>query len=143
MILALENYEDLKDEVREMSLKHFDEAGLYTDKVKLNVNEDALTSPYYYFFTARDEEELIGYVGYFVQPAQHCADTLIALHDMIYTAEEHRSKDVASSLLSFAEEIFKDINVKIMTVTLKRESSLPEKLGFEKDSISYTKYIGD
>lgn len=140
--ISMEKYQDIKDEVKSLTQDHFVEAGMYPDKISLGINEAVVSSDFYYLFVARDDGELVGYIGYFVQPAQHYDNVLMAIHDVIYVDEAHRSMEIASSLIDFAEEIFSEIDVKIMTITLKRQSSLARNNGYDLDSYLYTKFIG-
>jgi GNAT superfamily N-acetyltransferase len=142
----IERYEDVIDELWPLLESNFVEAVRHKDKFELNPDRvtyvTAENSGYFKLYTARDGEKLIGYAAYFIQPSQHYA-TYVAVNDVLYVTDEYRNKDVARSLLSYAEADLKEDDVSLISFCLKRQSDLPTSLGYVLEEYKYTKYIGD
>ncbi len=95
MITAqIERVTDIWPEVEPFLPLHWEELGLWRDKMPLNPNreeyfrldaEGALTAA-----TVREDGRLIAYVDFFVRRHLHYWSTLCASMDVIYLAPEHR-----------------------------------------------------
>lgn len=65
----------------------------------------------FYFYTARANGELLGYIGYIVSPSIHYKHSKHALCDLVYVRPQHRGRFLLSKLLRHAEQEFIKLNV--------------------------------
>jgi len=86
-----------------------------------------------YSLIALNEEELMGYVIFFITPHHHHSNTLWAYSDILYVTPEYRGGTVCKRLLSHAEEKLREKGVDVIIVGMKdkkRFDALLEKIGY-------------
>lgn len=74
-----------------------------------------------YLVCAFDGEQMVGLLSLFVTPSLHTKGIPQATVDTLYVVPEHRSKDTAQKMLTFAEGICVYRGVKNFSVTLKKD----------------------
>jgi len=84
------------------------------------------------FVTAKDENELVGYIIYFVTPHMHSKKCLTAHEDIYFLKPEYRKGRNGLKMFQFANEYLKGIGVDLVLYSTK----------FETDNSSLFKYLG-
>jgi len=151
IIYREERAEDLVDEIKLHIHNHWEEVEQYKDKIKLNpdfnkyIELDNLGM--LHVVTARREQDLklIGYFISVIMPPLHHKDHLFAVSDIIYIAPEYRGKLLGLKLIKYTEKKLKEKGVSVLNITMKTHASFEkilERIDFNKQEITYTKYIG-
>lgn len=98
----------------------------------------------FYFYTARINGELIGYLGYIVAFNLHYKGNKDAICDLIYVNPNHRGKMCAIKLMKFAETELSDLGVNNIGQSVKEIHDFSPMLirqGYELEERYYTKRI--
>lgn len=146
----VERFTDCIDEVQPLFREHWEELGLFKDKMPLDphygyyaeceANGSAL------FLTLRTAGKLIGYFGGIVGPSPHYKSTLTCKMDLIYLAPEHRGLGAGKMLLDAVKAELKRRGVKLWWVGSKCHKPLDALLtlyGFELAETYYAMWTGD
>lgn len=135
------------EEMREIIPVHYDE---------LCVTKDFPLAPDYEAYgrlynagmlkciTARDEDGLVGYVIFIVQPHLHYMTCKTAFEDIYYLKKEHRLGRTGIRLFQFAEEALRadGVNRVIFHTKVHMDNSrLFEYLGYKHTDKLYTKIL--
>lgn len=150
MNYQIESIKDLKNEIQPLFKKHWEEIALNQDKVKLNPDWDT----YYKIqdigmltcFTAREDNNLVGYFFVIVNNHLHYADTSMAMCDLIYISPENRKGRVGTNLIKFAEKNLSESGVSVLYMNTKDHApfdNLLIRLGYSLAERTYSKYIGE
>jgi GNAT superfamily N-acetyltransferase len=94
--------------------------------------------------TARDADDLVGYLVLLVFGDLHHKDYKIAQQDIMYVVPDKRGSEVAQKLLKFTEAFAKIKGATWLRITMKaqqRFDKLLESNGMSKDEITYAKRI--
>jgi hypothetical protein len=135
-----EMLQDCVDEVREYFNPHGEVENM---KVLPNVELylEANNAMKFIFYTVRDDEELVGYTGFWVGAHPHHKDKVFASNDLIYIRPDHRGE----TTLSFFEFLERQLDfVDAISYTMKTEFDHPklmEQLGMTCTEKVYTKVI--
>lgn len=119
----LEAFTSIKKEIQPLIVQHYEEIALNKEKIKLNpdwkeyARLDAVGA--LRCFTARNDEELIGYFVVIVSKSLHYSDHLFAHNDVIFLNKKARQGTTGFKLLKFATEQIKDEGVSLMIVNTK------------------------
>jgi hypothetical protein len=121
--LKIEFLFDILPEMKELTNFHYQEITLYKDKVKLNPDWEAYkkleNNNQFFLFTARINEELIGYSAFFLKPHIHYKDILVASNDVLFLKKEHRVGKVGLKLIKYSEQKMKELGANKITWHIK------------------------
>ena len=96
--------------------------------------------------TCRADEELIGYIIFFVTPHLHYKSCMTATEDIYFLKKEYRKGRIGIRLFQYAEKVLKGHGVARMIVNTKvhlDNSRLFEYLGYKLTDKSFTKMLGN
>jgi GNAT superfamily N-acetyltransferase len=94
--------------------------------------------------TCRADEELIGYIVFFIQPHMHYSTCITAFEDVYFVRKDYRKGRVGIKLFQYAEKVLKErgINRIIMHTKLHLDNSrLFEYLGYKNTDKVFTKLL--
>lgn len=117
IVIARETFHAVEHEITLFSRHAGELSPLPGLKFKLNVEmyraaEGSLAS-----YTVRDDNLLIGYANFVIQPHPHFKESIWAFQDAVYLAPEYRGKNIGMRLLKFAEnDLRKQADVCLHTV---------------------------
>ena len=100
----------------------------------------------YYCYTARDEEDLIGYAGYIVSSTLHQSNVLTAGHDILYIHPDWRGGGIGRGLIESAEKDLKENNVAIIQHHISSRfdfSPMIKKMGYKCTDMIYSRRLDD
>jgi GNAT superfamily N-acetyltransferase len=137
------------DEIMELANKHGDEFTYNKDiKGDVNPNFDLASILDQHdrirVVTIRDNNKLIGYFVFTLQPMAHYRNILMAAEDTFYLLPEYRGKSFGYRFLKYAVDEMKKTGAKVLKVANKVKAdyrSLWERLGFEQEEIIYTQVV--
>ena len=95
--------------------------------------------------TCRVDDELIGYIVFFVQPHLHYSTCKTAFEDIYFVKKEYRKGRVGIKLFQYAEQVLKErgVNRIIMHTKVHLDNSrLFEYLGYKQTDKVFTKILG-
>lgn len=146
-----EEYEEVLHEIIPLMVGHWQEAGVYKDRVSLKpdfdrysflASVDKLT-----VVTAREENKLVGYAIFIRDNPLHYSEDKAAISDSIYVVKEHRVIGVSPTLFPLvdkAEEVLKSKGCNLMFLGAPTELlELFKRAGYESKEITYSKYLGE
>ena len=126
--LQQETLYDVVDEVEPLLKLHYEELTLNKERIKLDPMWERYAllelSESLVIYTARDNEQLVGYSAFFVTQHMHYAGLTIVANDVLFLHPDHRTGRTGIRLIKFCE------------------SSLREKLGSFKLTM-HAKYSND
>lgn len=150
MNIQLEAYSVVKNDVRELIQRHWEDIALNQDKIKLNPNWEGYAeldrAGMLRFFTARQDGELIGYFLLIVSRSLHYKDHLFANNDILFLHPDHRKGTAGLRLIRFAEQSLRDEGVSLMNVNTKIHAPfdvIMQRMGFNLIERIYSKYLGE
>jgi len=89
-----EKLEAVVDDAKELLFQHYQELTQYKSKITLKpIWEkyfDLEKNSKFFLFTARENTNLVGYSGFFLDRHIHYADTLVAVNDVLFLKKEFR-----------------------------------------------------
>jgi GNAT superfamily N-acetyltransferase len=96
-------------------------------------------------YTARVDEQLVGYACYFVKESPHYSDSLQAVQDVVFVHSAHRKGRVGINLLRYADEQLAAEGVQVVRQHVKVKhaqlGSVLEHLGYECVERIYSKRL--
>ena len=147
---ATEAWPDVLPELQSHWFAHWQEVGVYRDKIVLDPNyaeyERAHNTGQLHVTAVRDAGKLVGYLTAIVRPHLHYSHSLTAYFDLYYVAPSHRRGMVGVKLFSEAERALKARGVDRMitgTKLSKDASKIFERQGWDETERTFMKYIGD
>ena len=127
--------------------RHWREIAHYQD-IELNVDwsvyEQAEALGKLRIFTARVDDELVGYAVFFVNHNPHYKDSLQAVQDILFLAPEHRKGRIGFGLLAFADMQLAGEGVQATYHHSKAAHNigpLLERMGYELVDVIYAKRL--
>lgn len=116
------NAKECFDRITKLFDEHYNEVEILKD---LQLNPD-----YYIYFEAdkknlvkvvlcEDNNELIGYIVFFVGPNLHYKDCLLATEDIYYLKPEYRKGRTGIKMFQFAEKYLKSIGINMIKYSTK------------------------
>ncbi len=142
--------ETVKADALPLLERHWEEIALNKDKIKLDPDWEAYETlelnGNLAIFTARVDEELVGYFVVIVGSNIHYKSTIFAENDLIYIAPEYRKGRIGANLIKFAQRYLKNDGVSVLNINTKTHKpfgKLLTYLGFNKIEEVYSKYLGD
>lgn len=143
-----ESLTTIKEDVRPLLEKHWEEIALNKDTIKLNPDWDAYANledaGVLKIFTARFDGVLIGYFIVFVKAHIHYKDHLFAYNDVLFLAKQYRKGYTGAKLIKFAEKCLKEDGVSVCVVNTKRHKPfdvLLKWLGYKHIENIYSKVL--
>lgn len=140
----------VESECQELIKLHWEEIALNKSKIKLNPDWEAYykaeESGNFKVFTARSNEELVGYFAVFIGSNPHYKDHLFATNDVIYLHKDHRKGLTGIKLIKFAEGCLKEDGVSVLSINTKVHQPFDpilSRLGFGLIERVYSKYLGE
>jgi len=113
----------VKQDIQNLLIMHYDEIALDKDAIKLNPDWEAYQKAedegLLKGFTARQDGELVGYFVVIASRHIHYKDHIFAANDVIFIHPEHRKGFAAMRLIKFAEKCLKEDGVSILTINTK------------------------
>ena len=110
------NY-DLIAEVTPILIEHYHEIAHYKD-IKLDVDWDRYLmiqdKGLLRIITARDDEQLIGYVSWYLAWNPHYSQSLQASQDVLYLHPDHRKGRTGIRLIKFCEDVLRNEGVQVI-----------------------------
>ena len=146
---AVENIEDIIEELKPLTEAHWEEIALNKDNIKLNPDWERYKMlskcGMLQLVTARIEGKLIGYCCDIIATSLHYSDHLFAVNDVLFLHHDHRKGKNAIALLKFVENELKKRNASVHYLHMKIEhdfESLAQYLGYKKVEYNYSKFLG-
>lgn len=144
-----ESYTNIKDDIKPLIKKHWEQIAVNKDKIKLNPDWDEYQRLYFAgilkIYTARDDGELVGYFLVAVAPHLHYKDHLFANNDIIYVKPDKRAGMTGFKLIKFAEMKLIEMGVSVININTKVHAPfdiLMDRMGYNLNERLYSKYIG-
>jgi len=145
MIYTVEKFEDNVEELKELSILHYDEVAPYDD-IELKVNWNKLINVEkngaLRFYTVRVSGQLIGYGIYFVGYSIEYSLSLQASMSNIFIHPDFRGQGL--DFISWCDEQLKEEGVQVVYhhVKVKKDyGKMLERLGYEKMNIDYSRRL--
>ena len=91
-----------------------------------------------------DDDEVVGYIVFLVQPHLHYKTCLTAFEDIYYLKPEYRKGRTGIKMFKYAEEVLKSVNVNRIIMHTKvhlDNSRLFEYLGYKNSDKLFTKIL--
>jgi GNAT superfamily N-acetyltransferase len=147
MEFCIERLADCYEELGSLAVAHHAEVNVFDD-VPLDINwaryVQAEKAGNYFLVTARDEDKMIGWLGFFVYEHMRHIGYKMAKEDWYYVVPSHRKKGIGQQLFKFAEEALKGLGVRRVMVSCKVEhdyTRLLNGLGYENHEKNFTKVL--
>lgn len=139
---------DIKEELKSLLDKHYEELTLDKDVVKL----DPIWSLYgeleeknqFFLFTVRDEDVLVGYSAFFMKPHIHYKDLIVATNDVIFLKKEYRLGITGIKLLKYSEQKVKELGAKKITWHVKYSNDfrpILHRMGYSDEDVIVGKIL--
>ena len=139
---------DIKEELKSLLDKHYEELTLDKDVVKL----DPIWSLYgeleeknqFFLFTARDEDVLVGYSAFFMKQHIHYKDLIVATNDVLFLKKEYRLGITGIKLLKYSEQKVKELGAKKITWHVKYSNDfrpILHRMGYSDEDVIVGKIL--
>lgn len=133
----IRNPKECFDEISKMFKNHYEELSV-TKQFDLNPDLDvyweADKRKVLKVITCENDNEIIGYIVYFIGLNLHYKDCLLATEDIYYLKPEYRKGSIGIRMFKFAENYLKSIGVNMIKYSTKvhlDNSRLFEFLGYQ------------
>lgn len=149
MKFAIENLAKVRREIEPLLMEHWNEIALNKDIIKLNpdwreyARLDEINALRIY--TARKDDELMGYFVIIVSRSLHYKDHLFANNDIVFLTKPARKGLTGFKLIKFAIESLKAEGVSKLHINTKTHQPFDpilERLGFEEIETVFSKVLG-
>lgn len=140
-----ERLQDIWDEIFPILKDHYKEIAHYQDiKLEPNVREYFILEDLRIIkvFTAREENELIGYNIFFIRHNMHYKSSLQALNDVIYIKKDKRG--FGKEFIKWCDEELKKLGVQVVFHHIKNEHNwgkVLEKMDYKLIDLIYGKRL--
>ena len=108
MIFALESLANVKEDIKPLIKKHWELVALNQGVIKLNPDWEKYAqmdqSGLLRIFTARKNNELVGYCVLVVSQSLHYKDHIFANNDVVFVLPEYREGMTGYKLIKYAED---------------------------------------
>lgn len=145
-----ENVKQVKAEIADLLVQHWNETGRHKDRFKLDPDwmsyEAAEKFGVLRVYTVREDSVLVGYAVYVVHNAMHYFGTKYADNDVFFILPEARKGLMAARFFGYIEEQLKKEKVDLIINKVKEQHSEAmgaffSRLGYKKTEIVYTKLV--
>lgn len=149
MDFAIENLAKVRREIEPLLMEHWNEIALNKDIIKLNpdwreyARLDEINALRIY--TARKDNQLMGYFVIIVSRSLHYKDHLFANNDIVFLTKPARKGLTGFKLIKFAIESLKAEGVSKLHINTKTHQPFDpilERLGFEEIETVFSKVLG-
>lgn len=134
--------------VKELLLEHYEELTLNKAKIKLKpvwVRYETMENfNQFYAITVRDDNVIVGYSGFIVQPHLHYEDVIVAQNDVLFLKKEYRLGTTGIRLLKYSEQCMKDLGVNKITWHVKYSNdfrSILYRMGYLDEDVILGKML--
>lgn len=148
MIYAKEFLCDVISEVQPMLELHYQELTHHKDVIKLDPDWDRYAAMEhaggFHIFTARDDEQLIGYSAFFLTPHIHYRHTVVAQNDVLYLHPDHRNGMTGIRLIKNSEREMKALGADKIVWHCKYSNDLQQilqRLGYTDEEAMLGKML--
>lgn len=145
---------DIKDEVTDILIEHWQEIALNKQAVPLDPNWELYKlledNGSISITTARHNDKIIGYFAYIITPSLHYRSLIIGEGDIFYIHKEYRKSRIASKLLALSERHLTESGVNMIINKTKDHfhntrgvsaGLLFERAGYDKIENIYAKLL--
>jgi len=147
MLYQHENYGNVREDIKPLIIKHWEEIALNQDIIELNPDWDAYAEldrkGMLRVFTVRDEDEsLVGYFVVIVSRSLHYKDHLFANNDIIFLLPEYRKGTTGIKLIDFAERELEAEGIRTLNINTKDHQSFDailQRRGYQMIERVYSK----
>jgi GNAT superfamily N-acetyltransferase len=142
-----EKYLTCLDELKQLYPEHYEELSVtktYNLDPDYEVYQKLADAGILKLVTARNDNELIGYIMFIITPHLHYKTCITAAEDIYFLKKEYRKGRIGIRLFQFAEQYLKNINVNRIIYGTKihlDNSKLFEYLGYTHFEKLYTKLL--
>lgn len=144
----VEKYADAREAILPLALENFAEGDARNSEAALAINWDMYDSleeqGFLFLITARDEDELIGYLSLSLVEHPHILGFTQATTDAIYIEPAYRGLSLGKKLLTEAEAALKEVGINWLSVCFRSEEvgrNLMKDLGYEQTDVVYGKSL--
>jgi len=143
------NAKDCFEEIQQLLHLHYEEISLlkeYPLNPQFGIYEKLDETDKVKVILCKKDNEIIGYIVFFISHHLHYADCLMAIEDIYYLKKEYRTGRVGIRMFKFAEDYLKSIHVDMIKYSTKvhaDKSSLFEYLGYTNTEKVFTKMLKD
>jgi len=148
MIFALESLANVKEDIKPLIKKHWELVALNQGVIKLNPDWQKYAqmdqSGLLRIFTARKNNELVGYCVLVVSQSLHYKDHIFANNDVVFVLPKYREGMTGYKLIKYAEDYCRENNVSLLNINTKVHlpfDSLMLGMNFELIERIYSKYL--
>lgn len=127
---------------------HWQDIALNKDKIKLNPDwdryEEAEKNGDLKIFTARSNDQLVGYFACLISVSLHYKDHVFAHNDVLFLHPDYRKGLAGWRLMKFAEQCLRDDGVSLLMVNTKIHKPfdvLLQRLGYSHIENVYSKVL--
>lgn len=127
---------------------HWQDIALNKDKIKLNPDwdryEEAEKNGDLKIFTARSNDQLVGYFACLISVSLHYKDHIFAHNDVLFLHPDYRKGLAGWRLMKFAEQCLRDDGVSLLMVNTKIHKPfdvLLQRLGYTHIENLYSKAL--
>lgn len=143
-----ERFEDVVEELKEITVKHWEEIARNKDKIELNPDWNKYIeiekSGILQTITCRDDERLVGYCIDIYLPHIHYKDHKFSMNDVLFLRKEYRGAHIGAKLLLAVELGLKEKGVDVVHMHVKCAHDfgpLLERIGYQQIEKIYEKVI--
>lgn len=140
--------DSVRGEVETLIQNHFDEVYPARDSFDCDMDWDMYSKleqiGLLKIFTARIDQELIGYLWVILSPNIHSKGSMLACDDGLYVAKSYRGKSVAKDLIGFTEKCLKEDGLKVFHIvgtTEKPIDALVKRMGYTAIETKFQKVL--
>lgn len=123
MIFTLESLANVKEDIKPLIEKHWELVALNKGAIKLNPDWEQYAkldqSGLLRIFTARHDNQLVGYCVLVVSQSLHYKDHIFANNDVTFVLPEYREGQTGYKLIKYAEDYCKENNVSLLNINTK------------------------
>jgi len=146
MIIAHECLASVKEDIKPLLKEHWELVALNQGKIKLNPNWKEYArldaAGILRVFTARENDELVGYCVLIVSRSIHYQDHIFANNDVTFVLPDHRAGATGYQLIKYAEDYCRDNDISLININTKVHIPFDQLLvgmGFELIERIYSK----
>ena len=150
MKISHECLANVKKDIKPLLEKHWELVALNQGKIKLNPNWEEYArldaSGVLRVFTARENNELVGYCVLVVSRSIHYKDHIFANNDVTFVLPDHRAGATGYHLIKYAEDYCRENDISLMNINTKVHVPFDKLLvgmGFDLIERIYSKCFKD
>lgn len=144
------SWDNLREKSEDSFVEIFAEVGQFQENIDFNPDLDIYKvladAGNIEILAAWREDKMVGWALFWIGPHQYHPNVVFAVSDVTYVLPEYRGTGVLKELLVGAESLLKSIGAEVINWQTHVDHNFGvalEKQGYEKETITYGKYIGD